>query len=69
MVIGHYQADDADEADSLKEQEVVEPEDAAVTSVKTSSGQATSFFVDLYIAYSPVYQVPVLYFRGRLRGG
>jgi len=56
--------------------EVVEEcEDEAVVSGSASAAPSQAspghpqLFVDFYIVYSPVYRVPVLYFRGRTAGG
>lgn len=70
-MIGPHDASSSTEADTEAEQEQLEFQDEAVYSPPFGSKDvrtADVFSIDLYVAYSPVYRVPVLYFRGRKAG-
>lgn len=49
-------------------QDVIEDPDEVILVSDKSRVSNLNLFVDVYVAYSPVYGVPVLYFRGRDTG-
>lgn len=70
-MIGQHDAEHTVADDSEQQQEAIEPQDEAVTRYSVPDASPSSnehIYVDLHIVYSPVYRVPVLYFRGRLQG-
>lgn len=60
----------ATDCDEDQEDYIEEVDDVAVDVGYEEAGLSGNsiIYVDLYVAYSPVYRVPVLYSRARLRG-
>lgn len=70
-MIGERPAVDTSAGHEEEQHDYVEDvDDAAVSAIDGSadSSNPSVTYVGLYIAYSPVYRVPVLYFRARLQG-